>query len=81
MIWQRILIMMTLMHYLRFLYISQTVFVLAGILQAQINAYGGISYPVTKGSTYYLYFEIQSDFTGTGKYISGWGKISPVTPK
>ena len=45
------------------------------------NAYGGISYPVTKGSTYYLYFEIQSDFTGTGKYISGWGKISPVTPK
>lgn len=39
------------------------------------NAYGGISCPVTKGSTYYLYFEIQSDFTGTGKYISGWGKF------
>ena len=43
------------------------------------DAYGGISYPVTKGAKYYLYFESQTDFTGTGKYISGWGEVSPVT--
>lgn len=43
------------------------------------NAYGGISYPTTKGQKYYLYFSSQTDFAGTGKYISGWGRVTPVT--
>lgn len=42
------------------------------------NIYGGKTFNVTSGQKYYIEITSLYDFTGTGKYIDGYGKASPI---
>lgn len=42
------------------------------------NVYGGLTFSVEKNATYYIVITSNYDFSGTGQWIAGYGRVSPI---